>query len=163
MSWPGWNRTSVVLRFKAAAPLPTEQPATGPRSVSNRCLTLTRRPLCLLSYRGEVSSARFQRALPTSSRWCLLPLGYEDMEPPPGADPGHPPYEGGAAAVRGGKATGAGIEPAWPRFRALMGCQQPTRYQCGRRESNAQAARFELARYASSLHSRMVRHQGLEP
>ena len=24
------------------------------------------------------------------------------MEPPPGADPGHPPYEGGAAAVRGG-------------------------------------------------------------
>jgi hypothetical protein len=50
-----------------------------------------------------VSSARFQRALPTSSRWCLLPLGYEDMEPPPGADPGHPPYESGAAAVRGGK------------------------------------------------------------
>jgi len=29
-------------------------------------------------------------------------LGYEDVEPPPGADPGHPPYEGGAAAVRGG-------------------------------------------------------------
>ena len=24
------------------------------------------------------------------------------VEPPPGADPGHPPYEGGAAAVRGG-------------------------------------------------------------
>ena len=78
---------------------------------------------------GSVSPARFERALPTSSRWCLLPLGYEDREPPPGADPGHPPYEGGAAAVRGGKATGAGIEPAWPRFRALMGCQQPTRYR----------------------------------
>ena len=44
----------------------------------------------------------------------LLPSGYEDMEPPPGADPGHPPYEGGAAAVRGGEATGAGIEPTWP-------------------------------------------------
>jgi len=35
-------------------------------------------------------------------------LGYKHMEPPPGADPGHPPYEDGAAAVRGGKATGAG-------------------------------------------------------
>ena len=34
---------------------------------------------------------------------------------------------------------------------------------CGRRESNAQAARFELARYTGSRHSRMVRRQGLEP
>ena len=33
-------------------------------------------------------------------------MGYEDMEPPPGADPGHPPYEGEAAAVRGGKDRG---------------------------------------------------------
>ena len=53
------------------------------------------------------------------------------LEPPPGADPGHPPYEGGAAAVRGGVATGAGIEPACSRFRALAGCQQPTRYRTG--------------------------------
>ena len=53
---------------------------------------------CLLSYRGEVSPARLERALPTSSRWCLLPLGYEDMEPPSGVEPDHPPYEGGAAA-----------------------------------------------------------------
>jgi len=29
-------------------------------------------------------------------------LGYKHIEPPPGADPGHPPYDGGAAAVRGG-------------------------------------------------------------
>ena len=33
-------------------------------------------------------------------------LGYEDSEPPPGADPGHPPYEGGAAAVRGRRELG---------------------------------------------------------
>jgi hypothetical protein len=33
------------------------------------------------------------------------------MEPPPGADPGRPPYEGGAAAVRGGQAAGQGLEP----------------------------------------------------
>lgn len=38
----------------------------------------------------------------SASCWCLLPLSYEDVEPPPGADPGHPPYEGEAAAVRGG-------------------------------------------------------------
>ena len=28
-----------------------------------------------------VSPAGFEPALPTSSRWCLLPLGYEDAEP----------------------------------------------------------------------------------
>jgi hypothetical protein len=109
----------------------------GPRSVSNRCLTLTRRPLCLLSYRGEVSSARFERALPTSSRWCLLPLGYEDVEPPPGVDPGHPPYEGGAAAVRGGKAGHPGFEPGNSGFRARRVCQiPPMAIGCGRWESN---------------------------
>lgn len=50
-----------------------------------------------------MSPARVERALPASSRPCLLPLGYEDMEPPSGADPDHPLYEGGAAAARGGK------------------------------------------------------------
>src|SRR5262249_50304599 len=98
--------------------------------------------------RGSVSPARFERALATSSRWCLLPLGYEDMEPPPGADPGHPPYEGGAAAVRGGKAGHPGLEPGNSGFRARRVCQiPPMAIGCGRRESNAQAARFELARY----------------
>jgi hypothetical protein len=62
--------------------------------------------------KGMVSSVRFERTLPTASGWCLLPLGYEDMEPPPRADLGHPLYESGAAAVRDGRATGAGIEPA---------------------------------------------------
>ena len=33
------------------------------------------------------------------------------MEPPPGADPGHPLYESGAAAVRGGVAAHRGFEP----------------------------------------------------
>jgi hypothetical protein len=36
-------------------------------------------------------------------------LGYEDVEPPPGADLGHPPYGGGAAAVRGGMSWGIKI------------------------------------------------------
>ena len=40
----------------------------------------------------------------------LLPnLGYEDVKPLPGADPGHPPYQGGAAAVRGGVSWGIKI------------------------------------------------------
>ena len=112
----------------------------------------------------SVSSARFERALPTSLRWCLLPLGDEDLEPPPGADPGRPPYEGGAAAVRGGKAGHPGFEPGNSGSRARRVCHiPPMAIGCGRRESNAQAARSELARYTSSLHSRMVRHQGLEP
>src|SRR5215470_2789770 len=42
-------------------------------------------------------------------------------EPPSGADPDRPPYEGGAAAVRGGEASGAGLEPARARVRALLG------------------------------------------
>ena len=61
--------------------------------------------------RGEVSSARLERALPATSTPCLLRLGYEDMEPIPGADPGHPPYEGGAAAVRIGEAAPHGFQP----------------------------------------------------
>lgn len=162
MSWPGWNRTGVVVRSKAAAPLPTEQPANGAPAECHPRLADLQGPSGPWT-QGPVCQAGFEPATSRPSTWRLCLLGYKHMEPPPGADPGHPPYEGGAAAVRGGKATGAGIEPAWPRFRALMGCQQPTRYQCGRRESNAQAARFELAKYANSLHSRTVRHQGLEP
>ena len=55
-----------------------------------------------------VSSVRFERTLPAPHAG-LLPLGYEDVEPPPGADPGHPPYEDGAAAVRGGVSWGIKI------------------------------------------------------
>ena len=155
------NRRRRTVQSRSA---PADR-ATGqwsPRRVPPSASGFTKvRPV--LGPRGPVCQAGFEPATSRPSTWRLCLLGYKHMEPPPGADPGHPPYEGGAAAVRGGKATGAGIEPAWPRFRALMGCQQPTRYQCGRRESNAQAARFEIARYTSSLHSRMVRHQGLEP
>ena len=41
----------------------------------------------------------------------LPKLEYEHVEPPPGADPGHPLYESGAAAVRGGIAAHRGFEP----------------------------------------------------
>lgn len=75
--------------------------------------------------RGDVSPVRFERTLPSPSCWCLLPLGYEDMEPPPGADPGHPPYEGEAAAVRGGEAGHPGFEPGNSGFRARRVCRIP--------------------------------------
>ena len=53
-----------------------------------------------------------------------LPVcGTSAREPPPGADPGHPPYEGGAAAVRGGKATLPGFEPGTSWFRAKRCCR----------------------------------------
>jgi hypothetical protein len=45
--------------------------------------------------RGGVSPAGLGPALPSASCWCLLPLGYEDEEPPPGVEPGHPLYESG--------------------------------------------------------------------
>ncbi len=62
---------------------------------------------------GHVSPVR--PTLPGSSCRCFLLLGYEGSEPPPGADPGHPLYESGAAAVRDGKAARRGFEPRPPR------------------------------------------------
>ena len=41
-------------------------------------------------------------------------VGVRAREPPPGADPGRPPYESGAAAVRGGVAASRGFEPRFP-------------------------------------------------
>lgn len=56
--------------------------------------------------------------------------------------------------------TGAGSQPCVTACR--RGTPTPAT-ACGRRDSNAQAARSELARYPGSRHSRIVRHQGLEP
>jgi hypothetical protein len=164
MSWPAWNRTSVASpRSKRGGPADRATGHRSPSPGSNWAGCPYEGPPDA-GPKGIVSPARFERALPTSSRWCLLPLGYEDIEPPPGADPGHPPYESGAAAVRGGKAGHPGFEPGNSGFRARRVCQiPPMAIECGRRESNAQAARFEVARYSGSLHSRMVRHLGLEP
>jgi hypothetical protein len=65
-------------------------------------------------------------------------LEYEHGEPPPGADPGRPLYEGGAAAVRGGIASGAGLEPAGAGFRAPLGTPTP-------HPETVRKARFERA------------------
>jgi hypothetical protein len=68
-------------------------------------------------------------------------LDYEDMEPPPGADPGHPPYEGRAAAVRGGEAAHRGFEPRLPDSESSVLPIERMGIECGRRESNAYRAR----------------------
>ena len=68
---------------------------------------------------------RFGRTLSAYSAPRLLPLVYGHMEPPPGADPGLLPYGGRAAAVRGGVASGAGLEPAGAGVRALLGTPSP--------------------------------------
>ena len=51
---------------------------------------------------AAVCQAGFGPATSRPSTWRLYLLGYKHMEPPPGADPGHPLYESEAAAVRGG-------------------------------------------------------------
>jgi hypothetical protein len=63
-------------------------------------------------------------------------LGYEDSEPPPGADPGLLPYGSRAAAVRGGVAGESGFEPELngPEPIVLPGYTIP--HGCGRRDSD---------------------------
>jgi len=74
-------------------------------------------------------------------------LGYKHTEPPPGVEPGLPPYESGAASRARRRSW-----PSWPRTRKLR-VQSPAdlpilpmAIRCGRCDSNAHTARFELAR-----------------
>ena len=70
----------------------------------------------------------------------------------------------GPQAVRGGVAGHPGLEPGNSGFRARRVCHIPLMaIGCGRCDSNAHATRFELARSAGCLHSRMVRREGFEP
>ena len=65
---------------------------------------------------------------PRAGASCQIGLrghGVANTEPPSGADPDRPPYEGGAAAVRGGEASGGGLEPPRARVRALLGTPTP--------------------------------------
>lgn len=49
-----------------------------------------------------------------------LPFRHKRVEPPPGVEPGHPPYEGGAAAVRGGIAPRQGFEPRFTESESVV-------------------------------------------
>ena len=93
---PYRGRVTAVCDGKALAQAMAV--ASASRSTGSPCLR-----------RCWLSSVRFERTLPAPHAGASLPLGYEDMEPPPGADPGHPPYESEAAAVRGGVSWGIKI------------------------------------------------------
>jgi hypothetical protein len=54
----------------------------------------------------------------------------------------------GPQAVRGGKAAHRGFEPRLPDPESSVLPVERMGIECGRRESNAQATRFELVRYA---------------
>jgi hypothetical protein len=80
-------------------------------------------PASLASSRAEPLTLRSHGAFPR----CRPGQPYEHVEPPSGADPDHPQYEGGAATVRGGMASGAsgaGVEPTGAWFRAMLGYRQ---------------------------------------
>jgi hypothetical protein len=84
-----------------------------------------------------------------TSRPCLLPLGYEDVEPIPGVEPGRPPYEGGVAgrahrhSFRGRTRTcKGGVQSA-----AGVACAPPG-IEYAERDSSPQTARFELASFS---------------
>lgn len=87
-----FGRTSQRFKGVRAAVTPFPIGASSPIRTGN--LPGTSGPRFQLRHRGNVSPVRFERTLPSPSRWCLLPLGYEDLEPSPGADPGLLPYGG---------------------------------------------------------------------
>ena len=118
-------------------------------------LFLGQEALFLLSYIRVEPSAGFA---PAPRDWATRTL-----EPPSGADPDRPPYEGGAAAVRGGVAARRGFEPrpSAPRTRRPASWTSGHRY--GRRESNAHAAGFEPARSASCLTPAWCAARGSNP
>jgi hypothetical protein len=77
MSWAPRTRTwKLSVQSRAGLPVP-HRPSEPPFGVEpNRP---PYRGGATAVYGGGVSPARLERALPTSSRSCLLPLGYEDM------------------------------------------------------------------------------------
>jgi hypothetical protein len=86
------------------------------------CLPFTRRPLYLVSYEGIVSSVRFERTLPSTSGSCLLPIGlrgHRSRRPVPIRIARL--TRAGPQPCAAAKASGAGLEPARARVRALLG------------------------------------------
>jgi hypothetical protein len=146
-----WNRTRPLTAYQT---VPVNQLGRCPRSGRRR-------------RRAPRPSDRHKLSKPVAAPAAHLPpslprLEYEHMEPPPGADPGRPLYESGAAAVRGGVAASRGFEPRFPEPESGVLPVGRKGTGCGRRDSNAQTARSELARSPNCRHFR-VRRPGIEP
>jgi hypothetical protein len=97
---------------------------------------------------GTVSSTRLERALPTASGSCLLPLGYEDVRADTRCRTGPSAVRRRSReAARIGKAALPGFEPGTSWSRTKRYCQiELEGIEYGRRESNAQATPFEGVR-----------------
>jgi hypothetical protein len=109
-SWGTWIRTTTagvkaqptaifLIPIESRPPVPIRaSPLTGGRSQPCAAALYAREELCaredlnLHSPRGPTATSTL--------RVYLFRHGHPGAAP--GADPGHPPYEGGAAAVRGG-------------------------------------------------------------
>jgi hypothetical protein len=118
---------------------------------------------------GELRRHRVLGAIRTHTAQPLMLVPPADWatrtsEPPSGADPDRPPYEGGAAAVRGGEGFRGWTRTSEDKGQGLAGDnRRPTRNRYGRRDSNSHTAGFEPTRYPSSRHARMVRREGNDP
>jgi hypothetical protein len=118
---PRWGRRirTCIGSFKGCRPAwLDESPLRAPNRLRTDDLRITGALLYQLSYRGLVSSTGFEPARPTVSGWCLLPLGYEDMEPLAGLTRRPSLYESDALPLSyRGTASGAGFEPTFTRTR----------------------------------------------
>lgn len=104
--------------------------------------------------RGRVRSAGLEPAIPRPSTVSVYHLRHERIgEPPPGVEPGHPPYEGGAAkpcaAARLGN-QGSNLDSLASEASVLPDYTIPHRStsEYAGRDSNPHSARFELASFA---------------
>jgi hypothetical protein len=121
-----WAPRARTWSFRGQSPAglpnsPTAQlGASGPARTG--CLPFTRRLLYLVSYEGIVSSVRFERTLPSASGSCLLPIGlrgHRSRRPVPIRTARL--TKAGPQPCAAAKASGAGLEPARARVRALLG------------------------------------------
>lgn len=114
--WPTWIRTRAPaskVRWAAPTPAAIESPSPGSNWASGPY-----KELLDAGPKGNACARRDSNPQHPASRADLSArLEYEHMEPPPGVEPGHPRYEGGAAAVRGGVAAGQGLETSIGGFR----------------------------------------------
>ena len=142
-SAPGSGVEPEINRVKAG--LPTADGALPEWSrlpVPTRISRLTRagsQPCATASCPRRDLNAHYQ-----PPRDCASAIGLRGLEPPPGADPGHPPYEGGAAAVRGGEAAGQGLEP---RFATSGAAVLPLDDPALVREEGLEPSRHEDTRF----------------
>lgn len=99
MSWVTRARTWKRRRVKACRVCQfPHHSSRAPDRLRTDALTLTRRPLCLLSYGGAVRSAGVEPASAWLSTKPVYLLRHERMEPLDGLEPPAFPYEEDALA-----------------------------------------------------------------